>query len=42
VCYNKGPNHTCAMSNEQVDADSYLDTVRRRIREADQLTASND
>lgn len=42
VCYNKGPNHTRAMSDQQVATDSYLDTVRRRMREADQLTASND
>ncbi|MGA9856076.1 MAG: transglycosylase SLT domain-containing protein [Gammaproteobacteria bacterium] len=42
VCYNKGPNHTRAMSETQVAADGYLDIVRRRMREADQLTASND
>jgi Transglycosylase SLT domain len=42
VCYNKGPNHTRAMSDVQVETDSYLDTVRRRMREADRLTASND
>jgi len=42
VCYKKGPNHTRAMSDTQVAADDYLDTVLRRMRESDQLTASND
>ena len=42
VCYNKGPNHTRAMSDEQVATDGYLDSIRRRMREAARLTASTD
>ncbi len=42
VCYNKGPNHTRAMSDAHVATDSYLDTVRQHMHEADQLTTSND
>jgi Transglycosylase SLT domain len=42
VCYNKGPNHTRAMNDEQIATDSYLETVRRHIHEAQNLAAIND
>ena len=42
VCYNKGPNHTRTMTDAQVATDSYLQSVRLRMQEAERLTASND
>ncbi len=42
VCYNKGPNHTRAMTDSQVAVDSYLQSVRQRMQEAEQLTASSN
>lgn len=38
VCYNKGPNRARAMSNAEIAADNYLETVRRRMREAERLS----
>ncbi|MDE2234296.1 MAG: transglycosylase SLT domain-containing protein [Gammaproteobacteria bacterium] len=42
VCYNKGPNHTRTMTDAQVATDSYLQNVRLRMQEAEQLTASSN
>lgn len=42
VCYNKGPRRAARMSAAAIAADGYLKAVRRRMQEAEQLTASLD
>lgn len=37
VCYNRGPSHARSMSDEDVQQDSYLNSVRRRMHEAQSL-----
>ena len=37
VCYNKGPSRARAMSEQDVQQDGYLNSVRRRMHEAENL-----
>lgn len=42
ICYNKGPHRARTMSDRDVAEDSYLLSVRRRMREAKSLMAKLD
>lgn len=42
ICYNKGPYRARTMSDQDVAGDSYLLSVRRRMREAKSLMAKLD
>lgn len=42
ICYNKGPYKAKAMTDKQVQKDSYLLSIRRRMREAQNLLANVD
>lgn len=42
ICYNKGPYRARSMSDDEVADDDYLDSVRHRMREAQNLLATVD
>ncbi len=42
VCYNRGPYHARAMTDAQVADDGYLKSIRRRMRESNDLLANVD
>ncbi|HEV7163823.1 MAG: transglycosylase SLT domain-containing protein [Gammaproteobacteria bacterium] len=42
ICYNKGPHRASTMTDKQVTKDTYLLSVRRRMREAQGLLANVD
>jgi hypothetical protein len=41
ICYNRGPYHARIMAKADVAKDAYLANIKRRMREARKLLASN-
>ncbi|MGE5624657.1 MAG: transglycosylase SLT domain-containing protein [Bacillota bacterium] len=37
VCYNKGPYHARTMSDQEIEKDAYLNSIRHRLHEAQNL-----
>jgi len=42
ICYNRGPYHARTMSDKDVAKDGYLGSIKRRMREAQNLLANLD